>query len=65
MTDEREPPVADLAAEIMSAERPATPAKDMARYRTLGEYLAWAFIAITVVCVIGMTVALFFFDLRA
>lgn len=41
MTDEAERPVADLAAEIMSADRASTPAKDAAR-----DYLVWAYFGI-------------------
>ena len=49
MTDDGECPTADLAAEIMSADRPSAPAEDGARNRTHGDYLIRAAIAIAVV----------------
>jgi hypothetical protein len=49
MTDEGERLVADMAAEIMSADRPSTAAKDAARTRTHGDYLIRAALAIAVV----------------
>jgi hypothetical protein len=52
MTDEGERPAADMAAEIMSADRPSAPARDGARNSTRGDYLVRAALVIAVVAFI-------------
>jgi hypothetical protein len=52
MTDEGERPVADMASEIMSADRPSTLDKDGARNKAHGDYLVRAALVIAVVALI-------------
>jgi hypothetical protein len=58
MTDEGKRPVADLASEIMSADRASTPSKDEARNNTLGDYLIWAFIGMMVLALLTALVVI-------